>query len=353
VFVEAWLVSADGIIMTQRCPNTMNHPDWMRAISAHISGANFVQVPATGLPRLTTVLAKHSIPLRHFETWVTPLFNAGVPSAATQPTSSDVLALFEAAESPVLFRNLPVDHPVTESLLQTAPQVKVLKRWQRAGLNLHGTFENWLQTNFDQKRRKELKRLRARLSEQGKLESISLQPNDDITPFLQDFLKLEAESWKGKRGTAIANSPQAAKALEAGLLAMHKAGRLKFWQIKFNAETIATMFALTDAGEVSLGKIAHAGSFAKYSPGVLLILDTTADLLADGTFTRADSNAIPGHPMIDRIWRDRIECVDVLLAGPSTPNPVFQCLATWIGIKSASRSFVKHVLARTLGYRIS
>jgi hypothetical protein len=45
--------------------------------------------------------------------------------------------------------------------------------------------------------------------------------------------------------------------------------------------------------------------------------------------------------------------VDVLLAGPSTPTPVFQLLATWIGTKAAARTIIKHVLARTTGRKIS
>jgi CelD/BcsL family acetyltransferase involved in cellulose biosynthesis len=341
------------IIMTQRCANTFNHPDWIRAVSAQIQGASFVTVPATGLPRLTAACVKKTWPLRHADTWTTSMFNSGLPAAGLAPTPSDALALLDATETPFLFRNLPVEHPTTKALLGSASQAKILKRWQRAGLNLTGSFDDWMQSNFDQKRRKELKRLRARLSEQGKLESISLQKDEDITPFLKAFLKLEAEGWKGKRGTAIANSPETARGLEAGLDVMHKAGRLLFWQIKFNDEPIAALFALTDDGEVTLGKIAYAESFAKYSPGVLIILDATAELLNGGIFTKADSNAIPGHPMIDRIWRDRIECIDVLLAGPSTPTPVFQFLATWIVAKAKIKDIGKRVLARSLGRKIS
>lgn len=341
------------INMTQRCANTFNHPDWIRAISAQIQGASFVTVPATGLPRLTAACVRKSWPLRHADTWETSMFNSGLPAAGLAPSPADALALLDATESPFLFRNLPVEHPTTEALLNSASQVKVLKRWQRAGLDLTVSFDDWMQTNFEHKRRKELKRLRARLSEQGKLESISLQKHGDIASFLKAFLKLEAEGWKGKRGTAIANSPEMARGLEAGLAAMHRAGRLLFWQINFNDEPIAALFALTDDSEVTLGKIAYAESFAKYSPGVLIILDATAELLNGGIFTKADSNAIPGHPMIDRIWRDRIECIDVLLAGPSTPTPVFQLLAAWIVTKAATKTLVKRVLAQTLGRKIS
>jgi CelD/BcsL family acetyltransferase involved in cellulose biosynthesis len=340
-------------IMTMRCPNTFTHPDWIRAISAHLPGGEMLRVPGQGMARLSTVIQAKSWPIPHVDTWVTPLSPTGIPISARQPEPTDVLALIDATESPMLFRDLPVDHPTTDMLLQSATHTKIINRWKRAALHLEGTYENWLQTNFDQKRRKELKRLRARLSEQGTLESIELPPDGNLAPFTAAFLKLEVESWKGKRGTAIGNSPQATKALEAGLEAMHRAGRLKFWQINFNGEAIASLFALTDDGEATLGKIAHSNAYAKYSPGVLIILDATAALFADPTIVRADSNAIPDHPMIDRIWRDRIECVDALLAGPSTPTAVFQILSLWLGTKAALRPVIKRHLARLTGRKIS
>jgi CelD/BcsL family acetyltransferase involved in cellulose biosynthesis len=339
--------------MTARSPATLTHPHWIRAISAHLPGAEHVKVPATGLARLEGALVKRSLPVPYYDSWLTPLSNSGLPSAGLPPSVPDALAMLDATESPILFRNLPVDHPVTQALLQAAGHQKVLKCWERAGLHLQGSYEDWLQNNFDHKRRKELKRLRARLSEQGKLESVSLREDADIKPFCDAFLKLEAQSWKGQRGTAIAMVPGAAKALEAGLRVMQDMGRLKFWQINLDGQPIASLFAIVDDGEVGLGKIAHAEAFAKYSPGVMVILDATEDLLKSGQHVRADSNAIPGHPMIDRIWRDRIACMDVLVASPSVPTHVFQFLSFWLGMKDAAKGLIKRILARTTGRKVS
>jgi CelD/BcsL family acetyltransferase involved in cellulose biosynthesis len=339
--------------MTARSPATLTHPDWIRAISAHLPGAQHVKVPASGLPRLEGALKKRSFPVAHYDSWLTPLSNSGLPSAGLPPSVPDALALLDVADGPILFQNMPVDHPVTQALLNAAGHVRVLKSWERAGLHLQGSFEDWLQSNFDHKRRKELKRLRARLSEQGKLESISLREGDDIKPFCEAFLKLEAQSWKGQRGTAIAVVPGAAKALEAGLRVMQNMRRLKFWQINLDGQPIASLFAITDDGEVGLGKIASAEAFAKFSPGVMVVLDATQDLLDGRAYVRADSNAIPGHPMIDRIWRDRIACMDMLVAGPSTPTPVFQLLATWLAAKDAAKTFIKRARVRITGRKVS
>lgn len=53
--------------------------------------------------------------------------------------------------------------------------------------------------------------------------------------------------------------------------------------------------------------------FARYSPGVQLTLELTRHLCADPSIALADSNAMPGHPMIDPIWRGRLAIGDVLI----------------------------------------
>jgi hypothetical protein len=339
--------------MAVRCPNSFNQPLWTRAITAQLGGALSISVPPTGLDRLTATLRKRSLPIAYFDSWITPLSSSGLPITATPPDKAQVHALLEAAEKPILFRNLPTDHPTTEALLKTASHVHVFNRWERAVLHLRGSFEDWLQGNFDHKRRKELKRLRNRLAEQGELESLSLKPGAPLAPFQSAFLSLEAQSWKGARGTAIQSDPKAEKALADGLARMHEAGLLKFWQINLDGKAIASLFALIDDGEVTLGKIAYDQEFAKYSPGVLVILDATEDLLTSGDFDLADSNAMPGHPMIDRIWRDRRECIDVLLAGPSTSAAEFKLLAFFLGIKNAARDVAKRILIRATGRKSS
>jgi Acetyltransferase (GNAT) domain len=339
--------------MSVRSPATFNHPDWLRAVLAHAPGLVEAKVPAAGFARISAAWRKHNLPIPYFETMVTALAPAGLPSATTAPTPDDIYALLDGAEAPILFRNMPLAHPTTKVMFETAPHSHVLHHWQRAGLILNGSFDEWMQNNFDQKRRKELKRLRTRLSEQGQLDSVSLQPGQDFDSFLQAFLRLERAGWKGTRGTAIASDAHGAQAIHDGLKAMHEKGRLRFWQINFDGKAIASLFALVDDGEATLGKIAYDENFAKYSPGVLIILDATASLFAEPDLELADSNAIPDHPMINRIWRDRIACADVLLAGTATTTTTFKTLSLFLGMKRAARKAAKRVLIFVTGRKVS
>jgi len=65
-------------------------------------------------------------------------------------------------------------------------------------------------------------------------------------------------------------------------------------------------------------KIAYDENYARFSPGVQILLDVTQALLDDASLARADSCATADHPMIDRVWRERLPLADRLLcvSGP-------------------------------------
>ena len=338
--------------MTNDTPSTFSHPDWVCAISAQIPGATHVTVPPQGFRRLFVALSKKRLPVAYFESWQTPLTPSGLPAVA--PGAADAVNdMLANIECPILFRNLPDNHPVTAALLAHATHHHTLHHWQRSGLHLDGTFDNWFTSNFDPKRRKEFKRLRNRLSEQGTFLVRKLAPDGEIDGFIKGFLALEQSGWKGKRGTAVAKIKNLPEALAAGLKAMHAHGRLRFWEFSVDGKVLASLFALVDGGEATLGKIAHDEAWGKFSPGVLIILEATQDLFAEEGLCLADSNAMPGHPMIDRIWRDRIPARDVLVAGPQVPTALFNALRCYLGTKHAARSLAKRLLARFTGRRQS
>ena len=190
----------------------------------------------------------------------------------------------------------------------------MLQRWQRASLNVTGSFECWMAASFDTKRGKELRRLHKRLGEKGEFQTLSLAKNSEATPFNTEFMKLEVPGWKGDHGTALANHGEWDPDTREALATLHQRGKLRFWTMKLEGQPIASLFSFVDGSKTSLGKIAYDESFGRYLPGVLLVLDATNSFFADGKITEIDSSAIPIHPMIDRIWRKRITIADVLVA---------------------------------------
>jgi CelD/BcsL family acetyltransferase involved in cellulose biosynthesis len=295
-------------------PAGINTPELILPLLKHVGGAK-LQTVAHG-PDLLMAFPVSEKAL-FSKSWETPLTSSGLPHVSSELSASVLLAFINAQTKPVLFTAIPAQGSFIESLKKQSSNFQIIETWQRAALEPLGSFENWLQTNFDQKRRKEFKRLRNRLSEQGEMVTDVLQAGQDPKPFITDLLSLEAKGWKGGRGTAIAANPKLKLAFEEACASLHLANKLRFWTLKLDGNPLASLFAIVEGDQAWLGKIAYDEEFAKYSPGVQIILDATEAFFAETQIKRIDSSAIPNHPMIDRIWRDRIEMVNVFVA-PAT-----------------------------------
>jgi hypothetical protein len=57
--------------------------------------------------------------------------------------------------------------------------------------------------------------------------------------------------------------------------------------------------------------------------------------------------------MIDRIWRDRIACADILVAGNSVPVPAFRLLSSFIVLRHNLRAAAKSMFVRVTGRKVS
>jgi hypothetical protein len=276
----------------------------------------------------------------------TPLIDEGYADAALEGfLNTKGIAAF-------VFGGIPANGPFWDKLNETAERleapIKIMSRWQRAALRPRTSFETWFETNFERKRRKEFRRLRNRLAEQGRLESRVFTPGDRLETWTDELLALEAKGWKGRRGTALAPDPQAVRCLHDCLKNLETEGSLRFWKLAFDGKPVAMMFALVQNSQAWLAKIAYDEDLSKYSPGVLLVLDATEKLMSEPQIKLVDSCAIPGHPMIDHIWRDRIEMCDVLIGRPSTSRAKFKAMSTAEGLRRSA-----YATARDIYYRLT
>ncbi len=214
---------------------------------------------------------------------------------------------------------LPLDGPFMAELQRFARRrrmaLTVMSRWRRAVLDTTQDAEQWW-NSLPAKRRKEWRRLKRRLGEHGEITFQALAPGDPLKPWLDDFLTLERGGWKGRRGTAIACDPRHTAFVARMTEAFHRREALRFWRLRLNGATIATLFGFRCGEELWLGKIAHDETWNACSPGVLLVIEATRAILAEKGLRLADSAADPHHPMIDHLWRQRRACGDVLLALP-------------------------------------
>ena len=198
-------------------------------------------------------------------------------------------------------------------------------RHQRALLAPGEERADYLGRSMARKKRKELRRQKRRLMDDGLVVRASTGEPREVDGALGDFFTLEAAGWKGRAGTAARADAHIRDFLKAAVGALAGEGKVRIDRLLVDADPIAVMVTLRSGASVWCWKTAYDEKFSRASPGVQLLLDVTQALLDDGSVARADSCATADHPMIDHIWRERLTLSDQLIGVGAGPAFVGAC----------------------------
>ncbi len=324
-------------------PAGLNSPELILPLLRRLPGAELATVKqGNDLLFALPVKKQRSFPALS-SNWITPLTVIGEPHLDREFPEAALTVFINHLTHPLLLHAVAVNGSFWNCLVRQDAHVSVLDTWKRAALWPSGTYEAWLDSNIGSKRRKEFRRLTNRLSDLGKFETMSLEAGRDCRPWVLDLLALEAAGWKGKRGTAMAANLAVQSALMEACVLLGAAGKLRFWKLALNGKPIAIMHAIVEGDQAWLGKIAYDENYAKYSPGVLLVLHATEKLFDETGLALVDSCAIPGHPMIENIWRDRVQVADVMIAPKSVGPKRFAATVTSEKLRRAVRGFASDI----------
>lgn len=205
-------------------------------------------------------------------------------------------------------RDLPLQGPLYDALQAELAADRrhavLVHREERALLASDLSPDAYLESAMSGKKRKELRRQFARLSEAG-LVAVDRRDDDaSLAGWVDRFLALESAGWKGREGSALACSPLTASLFRESLDGAARRGRLERLTLTLDGEPIAMLATfVTPPGAFSF-KTAFDERFARFSPGVLLQRENLA-MLARPDVAWTDSCAAADHPMIDHIWRER------------------------------------------------
>jgi CelD/BcsL family acetyltransferase involved in cellulose biosynthesis len=212
------------------------------------------------------------------------------------------------------------DGPVHRGLKQAAARLgrpcDIVQRSERAMLASALSADAYYQQAVRKKKRKELKRLSARLAELGAVAFERLGADGDANHWCEQFLSLEASGWKGRQRSALALDPATEAFFRDVFAGARAADRLEALRLSLDGRPIAMLVSfLTPPGAFSF-KIAIDEDFARFSPGVLIQIENLA-VLGRPDIAWTDSCAVEDHAMINSLWRGRrsIVRVSVPLAG--------------------------------------
>ena len=130
---------------------------------------------------------------------------------------------------------------------------------------------------------------------------------------VERFLRLEADGWKGREGTAMLDLPGHADFFREVCERFAALGRLQLYELRAGERTVAMKVNLLAPPGLFMFKIAHDEELGKFSPGVHLELENVERFL-ETDLKWMDSCADPHNQMINRLWPDRRQLTSIVLA---------------------------------------
>jgi hypothetical protein len=325
-------------------------PDWRR-LADHAIEPNIFYEPTFALPAATAFApdagavlvwtqprtlvglfpvrverGRYGLPFPIATGWIHAYAPLGVPLIdrdLVEPVIESFLDhLFASTDLPnlLLLKFLPQAGPFTAALSRVLAwrraRVVIIGRHQRALLEPGCDRAHYLERSIGSRRRKELRRQRRRLRDLGSVSADTAATPDEVSAALSDFLSLEANGWKGRRGTAAATQAKIRTFIETAIPALVADGMAQIHRLMVDGRAVAAAITLQRAGQAWFFKIAYDENLGRASPGVQLTLDVTAALLRETSIAAVDSCATEDHPMIDHLWRERLAVTDLLVAEP-------------------------------------
>jgi CelD/BcsL family acetyltransferase involved in cellulose biosynthesis len=248
----------------------------------------------------------------------------------------------------VLLPFLPAEGPFAAALDAVLRRAQMpiadFNRHRRALLAPGNERSHYVERALGSRRHKELRRLGRRLADLGAVLFTTATEPAQVAAAIEDFFVVEASGWKGRAGTAAAGHEDLRGFIRAAATLAGE-GKISVDRVLLDGRAIAAAIVLRSDGSAWFWKIAYDEAFARFSPGVMLTAMLTDELIDDATIARTDSCATANHPMIDRVWGERLALCDRLIAvrpqAPFAPARALEALrcAAIAGAKTIRRRF--------------
>ena len=191
------------------------------------------------------------------------------------------------------------------AIKSTASSVWLRDQFERAALRPAETFEAYFSAHVSRNNRKKNRRYRKQLDALGTVKvEIADQP-DSIKTAVGNFLRLESSGWKGRQGTALASDPDTRNFFESMVSRMAERNGIRFLTLSLDGNPIAMICDLQTSDTVFAYKTAYDEAYADYSPGMLAEIENMQHL-HQLPVQLVDSCTEPGHPLLERIWGQRV-----------------------------------------------
>jgi CelD/BcsL family acetyltransferase involved in cellulose biosynthesis len=256
------------------------------------------------------------LPLPAFGSWRHRHMLLGTPLVRQQGATEALDALVdwlkkapegtEIAALQYVVRDAAFHRAMVEVLKDARLRPMTFDSYARPVLRRQRDGETYINEYLSRKERQELRRRERRLVEQGELKYVALRRDEDVGPWVEQFLQLEASGWKGKEGTALICTEANRRFATQIFTNAHQRGRLQVVGIDLDGKPLARCSSFVAGTGSYAFKPAYHEAFAKFSPGIIAEVarirhfHELPDVRWMDSFTDADNT------VLSRLWNDRL-----------------------------------------------
>ncbi|WP_210207373.1 GNAT family N-acetyltransferase, partial [Rhodobium orientis] len=173
--------------------------------------------------------------------------------------------------------------------------------------------EAHLKSAMSARRRKRMAKNREDLAALGRLEARVFERPGDVMVAFRRFVELEGSGWKGRKKGAILTKPDALRFFLRTLCDLAEAGQVRIDSLELDGTAIAMSIVTRSGNAAFCWKTTYDEAYARFSPGMLVVMDVTRGLAGDPGIAFADSCTDVGHPLMAHLWPQTADSVDLLV----------------------------------------
>ncbi len=251
---------------------------WLSAWWRAFTGASSLRIGviwngdrlAAGLP-----LYRSGSTLRTLANYHTPALPVLFEDRDALAELTDLVTGARAAQ--VVLEPLPADDRTSAFLnqMRSAPRHLVRAAPLRTSpiVETSGEFDAW-RTESKSRWGAPIERFRRKADREHGLQTRLVEPANDLAAQLQAGLELEAQGWKGERGTAILSSPGTERFYKEVAERFQHTGELRLSEMRFGDRLVGFDICLLAENRLYLLKTAYDESMRKLAPGLVMRLST-------------------------------------------------------------------------------
>lgn len=154
-------------------------------------------------------------------------------------------------------------------------------------IDLPGSFEHFV-AGLEKRFSRNLRRLERKIQEIPDLKFVFCDKKEEVNGCFEKLAQAEKASWKGRKGSAIMQSPALKEFYLSLLRRLSESGWLEWYFLSAGEKTIAAIMAIRFNRKLVIYKIGYDEAYASYSPGNKLFEKMLEKVFASGEIDEID-----------------------------------------------------------------